>query len=420
MNTSECGFNTTLLHGIAADYPHGATHMPIYQSSAFKHKSAKELEDIFTNKSLGFSYTRINNPTIEDFEKRMTMLEGGIGAVACSSGMSALFNALMNILQSGDEVVASAGLYGGTVELFEELEAFGIITRYVADNVPEEYEKLINENTRVIFAETMGNPKLDITDIKAVADIAHAHKLPLIIDNTITTPMLINPLYLGADVVIHSSSKYINGNSDAISGVLISGGKFKWDERYPGLLPYKKFGPFAYIAKLRSGLFRNTGGCLSPQNAFLNILGLETLGLRVERQCQNALELAKFLVDLDDEFIVNYPGLESHPGHELAKSQFGAKYGAIITVRVGSKERAFNIMNNLKIPYILSNIGDTKSLVLHPASTIAVHLSKEEQFKSGVYDDLIRISVGIEDIEDIKKDFAQAVQNKEDKENGRS
>lgn len=413
MQSTEFSFNTVLLHGVDAYYPNGATHVPIYQSSAFRHENAEELEGIFNNKAMGFSYTRINNPTIEDFEKRITLLEGGIGSVACASGMSALFNALMNILQSGDEVVASAGLYGGTVELFDDLKAFGITTRFVSENIPAAYEELITDKTRVIFAETIGNPKLDVTDIKSIAEMAHAHNLPLIIDNTTTTPMLVKPLSLGADVVVHSSSKYINGNSDAISGVLVYGGKFKWDDRYPGLLPYKKFGPFAYIAKLRNGLFRSTGGCLSPQNAFLNILGLETLGLRMERQCENAWELAQYLRGLDSDFVVNYPGFFDHPDHRLASEQFGNRYGAIVTVRVGSKEKAFSIMNKLKIPFILSNIGDTKTLVLHPASTIAAHLSKEEQLQSGVYDDMIRISVGIEDAEDLKKDFLQAIKTED-------
>lgn len=379
---TECGFNTTLLHGVDDKNPFGATQVPIYQSSAFRHENAEDLEKIFTNKKLGFSYTRINNPTIEAFEKRITKLEGGMGSVACSSGMAALFNALMNILQTGDEVVAAAGLYGGTVELFEDLEAFGITVKYVKENVPEAYEELITEKTRVIFAETIGNPKLDVTDIEAVAKMAHSHKLPFIVDNTVATPYLVKPITLGADVVVNSSSKYINGNSDAISGILTDGGKFAWDEeRYPGLKPYKKFGPMAYIAKLRNGLFRNTGACLSPQNAFLNNLGLETLGLRMERQCANALELAEFLEQLDAGVTVNYPGLAGSPYHELAKRQFNGGFGTIVTMRTGSRDRAFRIINALKIPFILSNIGDTKTLVLHPASTIAVHLSEEEQIQ---------------------------------------
>ncbi|MGN0153664.1 MAG: O-acetylhomoserine aminocarboxypropyltransferase/cysteine synthase family protein [Lachnospiraceae bacterium] len=408
---TECGFNTTLLHGVDDKNPFGTTQVPIYQSSAFRHESAEDLEKIFTNKAMGFSYTRINNPTVEAFEKRITKLEGGIGSVACASGMAALFNAFMNVLQSGDEIVAAAGLYGGTVELFEDLEAFGITTRYVKENIPEAYEELITDKTRIIFAETIGNPKLDVTDIEAVAKMAHLHNLPFIVDNTVATPYLVKPIELGADVVVNSSSKYINGNSDAISGILTYAGRFKWDEdRYPGMAPYKKFGPMGYIAKLRNGLFRNTGACLSPQNAFLNNLGLETLGLRMERQCENALQLAKFLDSLDADITVNYPGLSDSPYHELASKQLNGGYGAIVTLRTGSKDRAFRIINALKIPFILSNIGDTKTLVIHPASTIAVHLSEEEQIQSGVYDDLIRISVGIEDIEDLKQDFKNAIE----------
>lgn len=407
---NECGFNTSLLHGVDDKNPFGTTQVPIYQSSAFRHDSAEELEKIFTNKSMGFSYTRINNPTVEAFEKRITQLEGGIGSVACASGMAALFNALMNILRAGDEVVASAGLYGGTVELFEDLEAFGITTRYVRENIPEAYEELVTDKTRVIFAETIGNPKLDVTDIEAVAEMAHAHKLPFIVDNTVATPYLTRPLALGADVVVNSSSKYINGNSDAISGVLTLGGSFIWDEeRYPGMAPYRKYGPMGYIAKLRNGLFRNSGACLSPQNAFLNNLGLETLGLRMERQCENALKLAGFLNGLDAGVTVNYPGLPGNPYYAIASKQLQGGYGAIVTLRVGSRDRAFRIINALKLPYILSNIGDTKTLVIHPASTIAVHLSREEQEQSGVYEDLIRVSVGIEDIEDLTEDFKNAI-----------
>lgn len=405
---SEQGFNTKLLHGVADNNPYGATHVPIYQSSAFRHESAEELEKIFNNKAAGFSYTRINNPTIEAFEKRITLLEGGLASVACASGMAALSNAFLNILTAGNEIVAAPGLYGGSVELFEDYEAYGIHTRYARDNTAEALEELINENTRVVFCETIGNPKLDVTDIKAVADMAHRHKLPLIVDNTVASPYLIQPIAYGADIVVHSSSKYINGNSDAISGILTWSGKFQWDERYPGLQPYKQFGPFAYIAKLRNGIFRSTGACLSPQNAFYNLLGLETLGLRVQRACDNAMSLAIFLKDLREDIEVHYPGLEDDPYHELAKKQFHDRYGAIITIRVGSKQKAFQIINSLTIPLILSNIGDTKTLVIHPASTIAAHLSKAEQEQSGVFDDLIRISVGIEDIEDLKADFEKA------------
>ena len=409
---NEYGFNTGLLHGTNEKYPQGATQVPIYQSSAFRHESAEDLEKIFDNKKMGFSYTRINNPTVESFEKRVTMLEDGIGSVACASGMAALTNAFLNILQAGDEIVAACGLYGGTVELFDDLKPFGISVKYVKENKPEAFEAEITEKTRLVFAETIGNPKLDVTDIQAVAEVAHKYDVPLIVDNTVATPYLIQPLKLGADIVVHSSSKYINGSSDAISGILVCGKGLKWDPyRYPELAPYRKFGPFAYIAKLRNGLFRNTGACLAPQNAFLNNLGLETLGLRMQRQCDNALELAKFLQSLGGDIQVNYPGLEENPYHELAKKQFKNGFGAIVTVRTGSKEKAFSIINSLKIPLIISNIGDTKTLVIHPESTIAAHISDEEKLQSGVFEDLIRISVGIEDIEDLKEDFRQAIEN---------
>lgn len=409
---NEYGFNTGLLHGTNEKYPQGATQVPIYQSSAFRHDSAEDLEKIFDNKKMGFSYTRINNPTVESFEKRVTMLEDGIGSVACASGMAALTNAFLNILQAGDEIVAACGLYGGTVELFDDLKPFGISVKYVKENKPEAFEAEITEKTRIVFAETIGNPKLDVTDIQAVAEVAHKYDVPLIVDNTVATPYLIQPLKLGADIVVHSSSKYINGSSDAISGILVCGKGLKWDpDRYPGLDPYRKFGPFAYIAKLRNGLFRNTGACLAPQNAFLNNLGLETLGLRMQRQCDNALELARFLQSLGGDIEVNYPGLEESPYHEIAKKQFKNGYGAIVTVRTGSKEKAFSIINSLKIPLIISNIGDTKTLVIHPESTIAAHISDEEKLQSGVFEDLIRISVGIEDIEDLKEDFKQAIEN---------
>lgn len=409
---NEYGFNTGLLHGTNEKYPQGATQVPIYQSSAFRHDSAEDLEKIFDNKKMGFSYTRINNPTVESFEKRVTMLEDGIGSVACASGMAALTNAFLNILQAGDEIVAACGLYGGTVELFDDLKPFGISVKYVKENKPEAFEAEITEKTRLVFAETIGNPKLDVTDIQAVAEVAHKYDVPLIVDNTVATPYLIQPLKLGADIVVHSSSKYINGSSDAISGIFVCGKGLKWDpDRYPGLAPYRKFGPFAYIAKLRNGLFRNTGACLAPQNAFLNNLGLETLGLRMQRQCDNALELARFLQGLGGDIEVNYPGLEESPYHEIAEKQFRNGYGAIVTVRTGSKEKAFSIINSLKIPLIISNIGDTKTLVIHPESTIAAHISDEEKLQSGVFEDLIRISVGIEDIEDLKEDFKQAIEN---------
>lgn len=404
------GFNTALLHQSAeGDEKTGATLTPIYQSSAFYQPSAEQHEKLFHNKANGFSYTRINNPTIVAFEQRMTALEKGIASVACASGMAALTNALLNIAGAGDEIIASTSLYGGTIDLFHDLEAFGIHTIFVESSNLEQIEDSITEKTRVIFAETIGNPKLDVTDIPALADLAHKHGIPLIMDNTVATAYLVRPIEFGADIVINSTSKYINGNSDAISGVITDSGNFNWDvEKYPGMKEYKKFGKFAYTAKLRNGLFRNTGACIAPQTAFYNLLGMETLGLRMERACSNAAKLAEYLDGIEG-ISVNYPGLPSSKWYNVADRILKNGYGAILTIRVGSKERAFSIMNTLKIPMIVSNIGDTKTLIVHPESTLSAHSTEQEKQDACVFDDLIRVSLGIEDIEDLIEDFAAAI-----------
>ena len=404
------GFNTELLHGTKTGDPvTGATLTPVYQSSAFFQPSAEQHEKLFHNKANGFSYTRIDNPTIAAFEERMTVLEKGVASVACASGMAALSNALLNIVGAGDEIVTSNSLYGGTIDLFHDLEAFGITTRFVDASNLSNVEAAINEKTRVIFAETIGNPKLDVTDIPELAKLAHEHGIPLIIDNTVATPFLVRPIQQGADIVINSTSKYVNGNSSAISGVITDSGKFKWDtEKYPGMKTYAKFGPFAYTAKLRNGLFRNIGACMAPQTAFYNLTGMETLGLRMERACDNAMLLAATL-DLLPGVTVNYPGLPSSPWHDTATRMLDGKYGAILTIRVGSKEKAFAVMNALKIPMIVSNIGDTKTLIVHPESTLSAHSTEQEKKDAAVYDDMIRISVGIEDVDDLIQDFEEAL-----------
>lgn len=405
-------FNTALLHGdFRGDKNTGATQTPIYQSSAFEHASAETLEKIFNNMAPGFSYSRISNPTIEAFEKRMTVLEGGVASVACSSGMAAITNAFTNILQSGDEIVCSASLYGGSIDLFRDLESFGIKTHYVNNNDVEQFRAATNENTRLYFAETIGNPRLDVTDIRLIADEAHRAGVPFIVDNTVATAYLIKPIEYGADIVVNSTSKYVNGNSNSISGVITDSGNFKWDiVKYPGMKDFKKYGPYAYTAKLRNGIYRNTGACLSPQNAFYNILGIETLGIRMERVCSNAMILAKYLNDNYDNLSVNYPGLENSEFYDIAKKELNNGFGGIITIRTGSKEKAFKFINALQIPLNVSNIGDTKTLVIHPSSTISAHSTEEEKKIAGVYDDLVRISVGIEDVQDLIEDFTQALE----------
>ena len=404
------GFNTELLHGTKTGDPvTGATLTPVYQSSAFFQPSAEQHEKLFHNKAAGYSYTRINNPTIAAFEERMTVLEKGVASVACASGMAAITNALLNIVGSGDEIITSTSLYGGTIDLYHDLEAFGITTIFADTNDLADLESKITDKTRVIFAETIGNPKLDVTDIPALAGIAKRHNLPLMIDNTVATAFLVRPLELGADIVINSTSKYINGNSNAISGVITESGRFKWNkEKYPGVAEYARFGKMAYTAKLRNGLFRNTGACMAPQTAFYNLIGMETLGLRMERACSNAKALAEFLNTYPD-ITVNYPGLACSPWHDVADKVLANGYGAILTIRVGSKERAFSVINNLSIPKIVSNIGDTKTLIIHPESTLNAHSTEKEKEDAGVFDDLIRISVGIEDIEDLIEDFKAAL-----------
>lgn len=407
-------FNTKLLHGNAVKrYDYGATLPPISQVSAFSYETAEQLEKVFNNKAPGFAYTRIGNPVVETFERRICEIEKGRAAVACSSGMSAVTMALLNILEHGDEIIAGNTLFGGTIDLFSDLKAFGITTKFVKHITPEEIEPLITDKTKLVFGEVIGNPSLEIIDIKPVADFVHSKQIPLILDATTATPYLVNPFDYGADIVIHSSSKYINGSSNSISGVIVDSGNFSWDkEKYPCMAQYVKFGPFAFTAKLRGSIWRNVGACLSPMNAFFNVIGLETLGLRMDKICRNAHELALGLAKLEG-ISVNYPLLDSSPYKDLAQKQLRNYGGAILTLRAGSKERAYKLMNALKYAHIATNIGDIRTLVIHPASTIYLHNTVEQMNAAGVYDDTIRVSVGIEDVQDLIADFTTAIQNLE-------
>ncbi len=404
-------FTTKLLHGnVSPDPETGATTPPIYQSAAFNHKTAQEMEDIFAGKTPGFVYTRVNNPTIAFFERRMALLENGVGAAACSSGMAAVSLAVLNIISSGDEIVSGSGIFGGTLSFFNGLSAYGIKVNYAKENSIECFEKSITDNTRLFFLETIGNPKLDVPDIKAFADLAHKYHIPLMIDNTAATPYLIQPAKFGADIIVHSVSKFINGSGNSIGGIIIDSGRFKWDaDKFPLLSDFVKYGQFCYLAKLRAGLFKDFGSCMSPFNAYLTNTGLDTLSLRMDRACYNANKLAHYLQMDGKVETVNYPGLETNNDHETAKKQFSDKYGAILTIRVGTKEKAFIVIDNLKYAFNVANIGDSRTLVIHPASTIYAGSSAAEKINAGVYDDMIRICVGLEDIEDIQNDFKQAL-----------
>ena len=406
-------FNTALLHAsFNGEKETGATLVPVYNVNAYAHGSAEKIENIFNNKANGYAYSRISNPTTTSFENRITALEHGIASIACSSGMAAVTMSLLNILEAGDEIVASGALYGGTLDLFEDLEAFGITARYIKEVTPEALGEAVTEKTKAVFTELIGNPKLNVVDLKAFSEAVHSYDIPLIVDSTTATPYLCNPIDMGADIVVHSTSKYINGSSNAISGIIVDSGNFKWGDKHHALEKYRRFGKFAYIAKLRNGIWRNVGTCVSPNTSFLNALGLETLGLRMERLCSNALALAQFL-EKREGIRVNYPALTSSPYYDLVQRELKGKGGAIITIRTGSKERAFKLINSLQYASIASNIGDVRTLVIHPSGTLFAHCSEEAKEEAGVYEDTIRISVGIEDIDDLIADFSQALEKME-------
>ena len=403
-------FATELLHGgLLPDKATGATTLPIYQTAAYNQNSAEDLEKIFSLRKSGFIYSRIGNPTTATFERRISDLERGAGAVAFSSGMAAISAAIMNIVEVDDEIISSAGLFGGTSALFGELESLGINIRYVTDNRVENFAELMTNKTKLFYVETIGNPKLDVADISSLAKFAHENNLPLLVDSTVTTPYLVRPLELGADVVIHSTSKMINGGGNSIGGIVVVGKNFRWDvEKFPKLAEFKSFGAMKYLARLRAKVLANFGSCPSPFNIFLTNVGLDTLALRMERSCQNALTLASFCAE-NKNVEVNYPGLKNNFYHELAKSQFGNRFGTILTLKFGTKEKAFGFLNSLRFALKASNIGDARTLVIHPASTIYLHSSETEKLNAGVTDDLVRVSVGIEYIVDLLDDFGLAL-----------
>lgn len=405
-------FNTKLLHGKASgNNAFNATIPAISQVTAFGYDTAEQQEKVFNHRAFGYAYTRIGNPTVSAFENRIAELEGAPSAIATSSGMSAVTLSLLNVLESGDEIVAAAGLYGGTLDMFRDLEKFGIHTHFAKRLTPEYIEPFLNEHTKVVFGEVISNPALFVLDIPVLAEYVHGKGLPLIVDSTTATPYLINPLSLGADIVVHSSSKYINGGGNSISGVIADGASFDWNpEKYPALKDFRKFGRMAYSIRLRTDIWENFGTCLSPFNAYMNVVGLETLGLRMERICQNAKKLATALSQMDGICSVNHPTLDNSEAHSLAEKELHGYGGGILTFRAGSRQRAFALLDHLKYATIASNIGDIRTLVIHPASTLYIHSTEEEREDAGVFDDTIRVSVGIEDPDDLADDFRQAME----------
>ncbi len=420
---------TLALHaGQTPDPATNARAVPIYQTSSYVFNDTDHAANLFGLKEFGNIYTRIMNPTSDVFEKRVAALEGGSGALAVASGQAAESLALLNIAGTGDEIVASSSLYGGTYNLFHyTFPKLGITVKFVDSSDPRNFERAITPRTKAFFAETVGNPKLDALDIEAVAGIGRAQGIPLVIDNTLPSPYLVNPIQWGAAVVTHSATKFIGGHGTSIGGVIVDGGNFDWgsgrfpgftepDPSYHGLKLWETFGNFpgmgnvAFILKARLQILRDLGPSLSPFNSFLFLQGLETLHLRVQRHSENALAVAQWLERHPQVGWVLYPGLESHPEHALAKKYHRGGYGAIVGFGIrGGLDAGKRFINSLSLFSHLANVGDAKSLVIHPASTTHQQLTEEEQRATGVTPDFVRLSVGIEHIDDILADLDQGL-----------
>lgn len=417
-------FDTIAIHGgQEVDSDTHSRAVPIYQTTSYVFQDSQHAADLFSLKKSGNIYTRLMNPTTDVLEKRIAMLEGGVGALAVASGQAATTLACLNIAKSGDEIVASSSLYGGTYTLFSNTFAkMGIKVNFVNSDNPEDFEKAITDKTRLIFAESIGNPKLQVLDFEKLADVAHKHNIPLILDNTVATPYLFRPSDYGADITVYSATKFLGGHGTSICGLIVDSGKFNWaqsdkfpeltepDPSYHGITYTKEFGQAAYIVKARTQLLRDLGPALSPFNAFLILQGIETLHLRIERHCSNALKVAKFLNEHKNVNWVNYPGLENHPSYKTAQKYLPKGQGAIIGFGIkGGMQAGIKFIDNVKLLSHLANIGDAKSLVIHPASTTHQQLTEEERISTGVTEDFIRLSIGIEDPDDIIADIDQAL-----------
>jgi O-acetylhomoserine (thiol)-lyase len=417
------GFATRALHaGQQPDSDTGARAVPVYQTTSYVFEDVAHAAALFNLQRLGNIYTRIMNPTTAVFEERMASLERGVGALAVGSGQAAQFIALASLLEAGDEIVSANTLYGGTYTQFDvSFRRLGIQTAFVDPDDPENFRRAITPRTRVLYGETIGNPRMNVLDIAAVAAIAHENNLPLMIDNTFASPYLCRPIEHGADIVVHSATKFIGGHGTSIGGVIVDSGRFPWDRgRFPQLLEpskgyhgirfYETFGDFAYIMKARVEGLRDFGPALSPFNSFLFLQGLETLNLRMERHSANALKVAQFLAGHKQVSWVNYPGLETGRYRALAQRYLPIGAGGVLTFGIkGGLDAGRRFIEALQVFSHLANIGDAKSLVIHPASTTHQQLSREEREAGGIGDDLIRLSVGLEDIDDLLWDLDNAL-----------
>ncbi|HHV77998.1 MAG TPA: O-acetylhomoserine aminocarboxypropyltransferase/cysteine synthase [Firmicutes bacterium] len=423
MNDLVKGLGTLCVHAgyDASSDVAGAATVPIYQTAAYVFKDGRHAAALFNLDEEGHIYSRISNPTVEVFEKRMAALEGGKAAVALSSGMAAIFSTILNLASAGDEIISSPNLYGGTYTLFSiDLPKLGIEVKFAPTTAVEDVEKLITPRTRALYAEVIGNPRLDVLDIEAWAKLAHKHRVPLVLDSTFATPYLCRPFEFGADIVIHSTTKFIGGHGLVIGGIVVDSGRFDWkagrfkqfcepEPAYHDIRFTDRFeAPFA--ARLRSILVRDLGACMAPFNAFLLLLGLETLHLRMERHCANAKAIAEFLASHPKVSWVNYPGLKGSPYHDLCEKYFNGKGGAMLTFGMkGGKDASARTVDRLRLAKHLANLGDARTLVIQPATTTHQQLTAQEQEMAGVTPDMIRVSAGIEDTEDILRDFEQAL-----------
>lgn len=397
--------------------------VPLYQTTSYGFRDTEHAANLFGLKEFGNIYSRIMNPTNDVFEKRVAALEGGVGALATASGQAAITFSILNIAGAGDEIVSSTTLYGGTYNLFSTtLPKLGVNVKFVDSSNPENFRAAITDKTKALYAETLGNPKGDVLDIEAVAAIAHEHGIPLIVDNTFPSPYLLRPIDFGADIVVHSATKFIGGHGTSIGGIIVDSGKFDWaasgkfpgltepDPSYHGVVYTQAVGPLAYIIKARVQLQRDLGASLSPFNAWLLLQGLETLHLRVERHSQNALKVAQYLEAHEQVEWVSYAGLPSHESYELAQKYLPKGQGAILTFEIrGGVDAGRKLIENVKLFSHLANVGDSKSLIIHPASTTHQQLTEAEQLAAGVTPGLIRLSVGTESIDDILYDLEQAI-----------
>ncbi len=415
---------TKALHaGQVPDPTTNSRAVPIYQTSSYVFNSSEHAANLFGLKEMGNIYTRLMNPTTDVLEKRLAELDGGVGALAVASGSAAITLAILNLAQAGDNIVSTSYLYGGTYNLFHHtLARMGITVKFVDSSNPDNIAAAIDDQTKGIFTETIGNPKNNVDDFEAIAKVAHDLKVPLIVDNTVATPVLFRPIEHGADIVCYSLTKFIGGHGTSIGGAVVDSGNFDWSSgRFPeyttpnpsyhGLVYHEALGNLAYILKMRITLLRDMGPCLSPFNAFQLLQGLETLHVRMPRHCENALAVARFLSKHPQVDWVNYPGLESHPDYAKAIKYLPKGQGAIVGFGIkGGLSAGSKFIDNVKLASHLANIGDAKTLVIHPASTTHQQLSAKEQQSAGVSPEYIRVSVGIEELEDILADFDQALQ----------